>query len=97
MTISGLCNFLDISAQRWYKWRQDRDDLRDVIARVEQIISTQKFEGAAADLLNHNIISRELGLADRRELSGPGGGPVQIVITPVPAGVFFEPQEKTDE
>nr|WP_261640834.1 DNA-packaging protein [Erwinia mallotivora] len=36
--------------------------------RAEQIIYNQKFTGAAADLLNANIIARELGLADKREV-----------------------------
>ena len=33
-----------------------------VISRIEQIIYTQKFTGAAAGLLQANIISMELGL-----------------------------------
>lgn len=70
MTIGGLCVFLDISHDTWSYWRNNRKDLSDVIARVDQIIRTQKFEGAAADLLNANIISRELGLADKKELGG---------------------------
>lgn len=77
MTTTGLCVFLDITLQTWTDWRSNRKDLSDVITRVEQIIRTQKFEGAAADLLNPNIIARELGLADRSELTGAGGGPIQ--------------------
>ena len=46
---------------------------------MEQIIRTQKFEGAAAELLNPNIIARDLGLADRSEHSGPGGGPIRTL------------------
>jgi hypothetical protein len=34
---------------------------------VEEIIRTQKFEGASADLLNPNIIARDLGLADKQD------------------------------
>lgn len=77
MTITGLCVFLDITLQTWTEWRSKRDDLSDVITRVEQIIRTQKFEGAAADLLNPSIIARELGLAERAELTGKDGGPIQ--------------------
>ena len=33
---------------------------------IDSIIRTQKFEGAAADLFNANIISRDLGLVDRQ-------------------------------
>lgn len=50
--------------------------LSPIINRVERLIWQQKFEGAAAGLLNANLISRELGLADWREHSGPDGQPL---------------------
>jgi hypothetical protein len=82
MTIGGLCIFLDIEETTWRGWRLEggpfqRSDLQAVIARVEQIIYEQKFTGAAADLLNPNIIARDLGLADKKELTGAGGGPIK--------------------
>mgnify|MGYP003643120134 CR=1 FL=1 len=67
MTIAGLCNFIDIAHQTWCDWRTNRKDLSEVITRVDSIIYDQKFSGAAADLLNSNIISRDLGLADKTE------------------------------
>lgn len=70
MSIGGLCIFLDVTDRTWRDWRSDREDLLPIITRVEQIIRTQKFEGASADLLNPNIIARDLGLADKKELSG---------------------------
>lgn len=77
MTIAGLCLFLDIDIATWIDWRKTRSDLSQVITRAEQIIYTQKFTGAAADLLNPNIIARDLGLADRSELTGKDGGPIE--------------------
>lgn len=38
------------------------EDFLGVISQVEAIIYQQKFTGAAADLLNTNIISRDLGI-----------------------------------
>lgn len=70
MTITGLCVFLDVVDSTWRDWKANREDLSAIIARVEQIIRTQKFEGAAADLLNPSIIARELGLADKAEVAG---------------------------
>ncbi len=67
MTIAGLCLFLDISDETWANYRS-KEDFFGIISRVETIIYTQKFTGAAADLLNANIISRELGLADKHEV-----------------------------
>tara|TARA_R110000851_G_scaffold311511_1_gene471689 strand:- start:1925 stop:2416 length:492 start_codon:yes stop_codon:yes gene_type:complete len=66
MTIGGLCIFLDVSRDTWTKWKSDVDFLL-VVASVEEIIRDQKLTGAAADLLNANIIAREIGLVDKRE------------------------------
>lgn len=77
MTIDGLCLFLDIGIQTWHDYRS-REDFSDVTSRIERAIRSQKFAGAAADLLNANIIARDLGLADKSELTGKDGGPVQV-------------------
>lgn len=67
MTISGLCIFLDIDQSTWRSYR-DKKGFSSVITRVEEIIYTQKFTGAAADLLNPNIIARDLGLSDKSQV-----------------------------
>ncbi|WP_299970195.1 terminase small subunit [uncultured Roseobacter sp.] len=67
-TLKGMCLFIGISFETWRTWREDRPDLKEVMNRVEDVIYTQKFEGAAAGLLNAGLISRDLGLADRREI-----------------------------
>jgi hypothetical protein len=77
MSVLSLCVFLDISNNAWYNWRKDRADLREVIDKVEAIIYTWKFDGAAAGLLNSGIIARELGLIDKREQTGS----VQVIIS----------------
>jgi hypothetical protein len=69
MTISGLCIFLDIDRTTWLDYSR-REDFIKTVTRVEEVIREQKFTGAAADLLNPNIIARDLGLTDKRELSG---------------------------
>lgn len=66
MTIDGLCLFLDIAVSTWYEWRKV-DDFSEVVAKAESVIRSQKFAGAAADLLNANIIARDLGLSDKSE------------------------------
>lgn len=67
MTEAGLCFFLDIGTSTLHDYKK-KEDFSDVIAKIEQVIFTQKFEGAAADLLNANIISRELGLVDKQQV-----------------------------
>lgn len=87
MTISGLCIFLDISRDTWGEYRQ-REGFSDICTRADEIIRTQKFQGAAAELLNPAIIARDLGLADKSEHSGPNGGAIEhevSVIELVPA------------
>lgn len=68
-TLSGLCIFLDIDDNTWFRYRKDEQykDFWDVTTHVEKIIYTQKFEGAVVGAYNANIIARDLGLADKTE------------------------------
>lgn len=68
-TWSGLELFLDIESLRWYKTGETYSDFLPVITRIEKIIYTQKFEGSAAGFLNPNIIARDLGLIDRKDVT----------------------------
>lgn len=65
-TISGLCNYLDISVETFSKYEKNQDYVV-VVTRIRQIIYNQKFEGAAAGFLNPNIIARDLGLVDKKQ------------------------------
>lgn len=44
------------------------EDFKEVITRIENMIYYQKFTGSAAGFLNPNIIARDLGLADKKEV-----------------------------
>lgn len=80
-TKKGLASYLGIPESRMDTYRNrsgdDAEEWAEVVELIEQTIYNQKFENAAAGLLNASLISRDLGLADKSELSGPGGGPVQ--------------------
>lgn len=69
MTITGFCTFADITLKTFENYKENKDFLH-IVTRIENIIRTQKFEGAAAELLNPNIIARDLGLADKTDHSG---------------------------
>jgi len=86
MTIGGLCLFLDIDVTTWREYRLNKD-FSQVVTRVEEVIREQKFAGAAADLLNPNIIARDLGLRDSisNEHSGPNGGPIKTESVVIPS------------
>jgi hypothetical protein len=64
MTLDGLCIFLDIGNSTWDDYRK-RKDFSAVCTRIEAVIRSQKFAGAAADLLNASIIARDLGLTEK--------------------------------
>jgi hypothetical protein len=83
MTISGLCIFLDIARRTWDEYK-GRDDFLPVVTRIEEIIRTQKFEGASADLLNPNIIARDLGLSDKSEIDHSGAVTFQTIYESPP-------------
>lgn len=67
MTISGLCLFLQIDQKTWFNYCK-RDEFFQVTSRATEHIYNQKFSGAAAELLNPNIIARDLGLSDKQDI-----------------------------
>ncbi len=81
MTLKGLYFFLGIHPSTWDEYKK-REDFTDITRDIETIIYNQKLEGAAADLLNANIIARELGLKDATtsEHTGPNGGPQEHIV-----------------
>jgi len=66
-TKSGLFLFLGIDINTWDLYK-DREDFIHITSRIEQIIYTQKIEGAAVGAFNQNIVARELGLAEKTEI-----------------------------
>lgn len=92
-TIQGLCLYLDANTKYFnefvesLKGKEDQlsKDFSYIITRVRDIIYNQKFTGAAAGFLNANIISRDLGLIDKNDITTAGeklppSGPPQIII-----------------
>jgi len=95
MTLSQLCFYLNCNEAyfRTFKaqLREEDKDFNTVIHDIEQTIYNQKFQGASADLLNANIIARELGLSDKSELYGKDGKDLLPTISKE------EQQERLDE
>jgi len=71
MTLKGLCFYLNTNDNYFNVFKaqlpKDEKDFNRVIKDIENVIYSQKFEGAAANLLNANIIARDLGLAEHTE------------------------------
>lgn len=72
MTLSGLCFYLKCNEAYFRTFKaqlpKDEQEFNTVISEIESVIYNQKFQGAAADLLNANIIARDLGLSDKQEI-----------------------------
>jgi len=68
-TWQGLCLYLGVSSSYFREFKSalriDKERFMAVIKQIEDTLHTQKFEAAAGDLLNANIISRDLGLIDK--------------------------------
>lgn len=77
MTEGGFCIFADISVSTWDVYKH-KDDYQEVTSKIVEVIRNQKLEGAMVGFFKENIIARDLGLADKAEHTGPGGGPVEI-------------------
>ena len=91
MTIAGLCLFLDIDKTTWENYRANPDFFR-VCQEVENGIYQQKFTGASADLLNASIIARDLGLADKQDLTSSDGS-----MSPPKIITLCPPNERTKD
>lgn len=80
-TLTGLYIFLDVSAKAWSEYRE-REGFGAICTQVENIIYTQKFEGATVGVFNHNIIARDLGLKDKTEndVKAQHSGEIKITL-----------------
>ncbi len=72
MTMEGLCFYLHCNEAYFRVFKsqlpEGEEDFNTVITDIEKTIYRQKFEGASADLLNANIIARDLGLHDKKDI-----------------------------
>lgn len=69
-TLTGLCLYLDCDESYFRKFKTTcQDDFFTIVTRIEHVIETQQFEGAAVGAYNANIIARKLGLADKTDHS----------------------------
>lgn len=83
-TMHGLCLYLDCSTGyfRAFKATSKDKDFLAIIAKIEEAIYKQKFDGAASGFFNTNIIARDLGLIDRHDVKS-GDEPIQAPVIKV--------------
>ena len=80
-TQRGLQLHLGIVRDTWQRWAKAEHHLSEVVNRANNVIFEMKFTAAAADQLNHAIIARELGLADKQDHTSSDGSMTPDRIT----------------
>lgn len=61
-TLKGHCLYLNLTLEGWRYYRTSKGEFLGVLNRAENIIYTQKFEGAVLGFFNPRIIAKDLGL-----------------------------------
>ena len=73
-----LALFCDVDWRTIEALKKVNHDFMQVVTRIEQIISSQKFEGAVSGFFNPLIIARDLGLTEKSEVKNTQ--PIQLMI-----------------
>lgn len=83
MSVEGFCLFIGLNSRTYrnYQKLDSHKDFHPIIDDISNVMRTQKMEGASADLLNPNIIARDLGLKDRSDVSSEDGSMTPKTIT----------------
>lgn len=79
-TMQGLCSYLGVNTVYFndfadgLKGKTDQlsKDFSEIIIYIRETIYNQKFSGAASGFLNANIIARDLGLKDQKDMTTNG-------------------------
>lgn len=93
LTMEGLCMYLNMSTSYFRKWEFDlkqketltkkENELVTALGILKEAIRRQKFEGAASNLFNANLIARDLGINDTQNIHHMGNtddSPIQMTI-----------------
>jgi hypothetical protein len=75
-TIHGLCHFLDVNSDYITDLKDSLKDKEDehsrdfsrLLTRAQETIYNQKFTGAAVGDFNASVMTRDLGLTDKKEV-----------------------------
>lgn len=86
-TIRAFLLYIGASESYWRDFKQaNHEDFSSVIEQIDHAMYSQKFEGAAVGAFNANIISRDLGLIDKQDVTSKGKAIAQlppITVQPV--------------
>lgn len=97
-TMEGLCDYMHCYKTYFAQFKSDLTDEQkaeengfyEVITRIEAVIYRQKFEGAAIGAYNANIIARDLGLVEKKDITATTEAKVEIDYTKLSDGALEE-------
>jgi len=80
LTLGGFAVYIGCGINTIQRYGRDEEykEFFTVFTRVENETRSQKFEGAAVGTFNANIIARDLGLVDKKELKGDNNNPLIV-------------------
>lgn len=73
-SLLGVCRYMDVNSAYLRQFEntetyKGNKDFATVISKIKEIVADQQFEGATAGQFNANIISRMLGLVDKKDIT----------------------------
>ncbi len=85
-TLEGFRLYIGASEAYWRNFKtaeiaKDDSDFLSVIEAIESTVANNQLSGAASGIFNANIVARKLGLADKNELTGKDGNPIEVKHT----------------
>lgn len=69
LSIADFCIFLGCSRNWWNSLGKNNEDFLGVKDRIENYLQTYQMKGAYVGMFNANIVSRQLGLVDKQEIT----------------------------
>lgn len=89
MTEMAFCEFAGISHDLFRLYKKGDGDYNEFFVtsnKISTLIYLQKFEGAAADLLNAGFIGKDIGMVEKQDITSKGKAIAQlppITVQPV--------------
>ena len=85
MSLQGLLIYLELTLASWYEYYKTTKEYLDVTMFIEMVIREQKFAGAATGFFKENLIIRDLGMADKQDITSNGETVQQKNVIVLPA------------
>ncbi len=86
-TVTGACRYAKVNRATWYKWIETDDEFaREVVSAQEQVADSLEEEAISRAVNGSDTLlifllkgQKRERYGDKREVSGPGGGPIPVV------------------